>query len=584
MKALLTSVVRQGRRQGVCALSTLLCRQPCHVVKPGTILGAIATTTRPLASTASCGSSSLSSFSKNNNNNPTVPRTNIALLGAVNAGKSVLMNVLTQSNVSIVHETAGTTTDPKICSMELHGTIGPVRLLDTPGINEIGELGLLKRQKALETVGQADVAVLVVDPFETTASAVESVATLLRTVYQRQEYNRQVVHPTSNVPSATTGNNASTLSTTPPQPLLIYNLRADKIQAHGQSDENFVSMLMEDFERRVLQQLPPNTAFPPVLAVDLQQTQQRDRVISFLEQHAVARPDSLSLLPDWIVQSDNSAATVFLNIPMDQQTPSQRLLRPQALVQEALLRNFVSCLAYRMDLSMARSEHATEVQNEKDRFLRVLDPLLTSGNLQLLVTDSQAMDIVAPWTLDSQGHEMVPITTFSITMIRYLSGGRLDFFVDGLRHLDAMMQGRATPKNENGKWRVLISEACNHTRLNLEKQCADIGTVQLPQHLHSVLGEQHVEIDFAFGKHAIFDPARYDLVLHCGGCMLTFQQMNSRVADLVAAGVPATNYGLLLSRMQSPWTLSRVLKPWGINYKWKTELHQLDDDKHDLVG
>ena len=49
--------------------------------------------------------------------------------------------------------------------------------------------------------------------------------------------------------------------------------------------------------------------------------------------------------------------------------------------------------------------------------------------------------------------------------------------------------------------------------------------------------------------------------------MLNPQQMEARVTDLVASDVPATNYGLLLSRIQSPETLSRVLKPWDINYE-----------------
>lgn len=91
--------------------------------------------------------------------------------------------------------------------------------------------------------------------------------------------------------------------------------------------------------------------------------------------------------------------------------------------------------------------------------------------------------------------------------------------------------------------------------------------VQLPNHLTCVLGGQdNVDFDYTFGKHVITDPTRYDFVVHCGGCMLNPQQMDARVADLMAAGVPATNYGLLLSRIQSPRTLSRVLKPWGIMY------------------
>lgn len=119
-------------------------------------------------------------------------------------------------------------------------------------------------------------------------------------------------------------------------------------------------------------------------------------------------------------------------------------------------------------------------------------------------------------------------------MIRYLSGGRLRYFTDGLRKLDQMIAGEATPVNGIGrKWRVLISESCNHTRLNIEKECADIGTVQLPRHLSAVLGEDNVEIEYAFGKHVLFDPSKFDCAIHCGGCMVTPRQMDARIADLV---------------------------------------------------
>ena len=470
--------------------------------------------------------------------------------------------------------------------MELHGTIGPVRLFDTPGINEEGELGILKRRKAMDSVGQADVALIVVDPFAGTA-AIQSIVQVLRTVRDRQERNAQAHTADGTSPSL------SSIQTAPPQPVMIYNLRAKAVQRYAQQGKS-VALLMEDLEQQVIQQLPAGMTLPPTLAVDLQQPAQRDRVIHFLETHAVPRPDrSVQLLPDALaVDAHNHGTTssssscspnvvVFLNIPMDQQTPAPRLLRPQAMTQEALLRHYVSTYCYRMDLTRGRSDDPVVVQTEKDRFLRALDPLLTTGDLALLITDSQAMDLVAPWTLDEQGNEIVPITTFSITMIRYLSGGRLEYFANGLRQLDRMVQGTAVPKNPNGQWNVLVSEACNHTRLNLEKECADIGTVQIPQHLHRVLGADKVRVEFAFGKHVLFDPSAYDLVIHCGGCMLTPQQMDARLADLVATGVPATNYGLLLSRIQSPHALARVLKPWGIDYQWDDALELSD---HDLVG
>ena len=261
------------------------------------------------------------------------------------------------------------------------------------------------------------------------------------------------------------------------------------------------------------------------------------------------------------------------------------------MIQECLLRNYVSTVCYRMDLNYARSSNATLVELEKERFQNTLRTFLssniltsntsnTSKELPLLITDSQAIDIVAPWTIDSAtGEELVQITTFSIAMIHYLSGGRLQYFVDGLQKLDDMVSGKVKPvstSESGGKWKILISEACNHTRLNLEKECADIGTVQLPNHLSNVLGgTDMVDFEYAFGKYGATTScyysnssqiSQYDLVVHCGGCMLTPQQMDSRVADLQASGVACTNYGLLLSKIQSPQTLSRVLRPWGIQY------------------
>jgi hypothetical protein len=408
------------------------------------------------------------------------------------------MNLLTQSNTSIVHETAGTTTDPKVCTMELHGTIGPVRLFDTPGINERGELGRLKKDRAIRTIGQCDVAVIVADPFHM-EHTLQCVPELLHEVQKRQEANRvaqRVANMTNKDDDDNNNNNkidqdktSMMLGSTSCHPvaLLVFNLREDKVKELEQQQGKTVSMLLEELEAKLVDRLtklqqqdedgqdspgpPPSPPkLPPTLAVDFTNVESsRDRIIGFLERNADPRPSSVAVLPESIVDThkDGTSPTVVLNIPMDQQTPSMRLLRPQAMIQEALIRNYVSTVAYRMDLTLARFGSPTEVQKEKDRFLRMLDPLRTSGDLSLLITDSQAIDVVAPWTVDdSTGTELVPITTFSIAMIRYLSGGRLSYFVDGLRRLDGMMDGTVPPRAD-GTYRVLITEACNHTRLNM---------------------------------------------------------------------------------------------------------------------
>ena len=82
-----------------------------------------------------------------------IERTNIGIFGKINAGKSTLMNLFTQQVTSIVDPTFGTTTDIKVSLMEIH-TLGPIKLFDTAGINEIGSLGDKKKQKTIQCLKQ----------------------------------------------------------------------------------------------------------------------------------------------------------------------------------------------------------------------------------------------------------------------------------------------------------------------------------------------------------------------------------------------------------------------------------------------
>ena len=94
---------------------------------------------------------------------PRANRLHIAILGRRNAGKSSLVNALTNQDLAVVSEVAGTTTDPVYKSMEIL-PIGPVRIIDTAGIDDSGELGDLRVKKTKEALSRTDLAVLVVDP------------------------------------------------------------------------------------------------------------------------------------------------------------------------------------------------------------------------------------------------------------------------------------------------------------------------------------------------------------------------------------------------------------------------------------
>lgn len=96
------------------------------------------------------------------NNTPAAERVHIGIFGKRNAGKSSVINAITGQSIAIVSDVKGTTTDPVIKTMELL-PLGPVVIIDTPGLDDIGALGELRIQKAYQMLNKTDLAVLVID-------------------------------------------------------------------------------------------------------------------------------------------------------------------------------------------------------------------------------------------------------------------------------------------------------------------------------------------------------------------------------------------------------------------------------------
>ncbi|MFI3208919.1 MAG: [FeFe] hydrogenase H-cluster maturation GTPase HydF [Eubacteriales bacterium] len=96
------------------------------------------------------------------NNTPSANRLHIGIFGKRNAGKSSIINGITGQNLAIVSDVKGTTTDPVLKAMEIL-PLGPVVIIDTPGLDDEGELGTLRMQKAYQILNKTDVAVLIVD-------------------------------------------------------------------------------------------------------------------------------------------------------------------------------------------------------------------------------------------------------------------------------------------------------------------------------------------------------------------------------------------------------------------------------------
>ena len=96
------------------------------------------------------------------NQTPASERVHISFFGKRNAGKSSVINAVTGQDLAIVSSVRGTTTDPVYKTMELL-PLGPVMIIDTPGIDDEGELGALRVRKSYQVLNKTDIAILVVD-------------------------------------------------------------------------------------------------------------------------------------------------------------------------------------------------------------------------------------------------------------------------------------------------------------------------------------------------------------------------------------------------------------------------------------
>lgn len=419
-----------------------------------------------------------------------VERRNIGIFGAMNAGKSSIMNMLTLQRTSIVDATPGTTADTRVALCEIHG-LGPVRLMDTAGLDEAGELGAKKLGRALNDLKECDLALLVIDPAGGAFGAEKAWLDSAR------ELGRPV--------------------------LVVHNL--------FQPDDR---RLIADVERAV-----PALRFHRKIVLSAVRPEDRSLLLEAIADNLEPVSGPQAVLP-FVVRD----GFYVLIIPMDAETPAQRYLRPQAMCEESITRQWAYPVSFRLDLSSARGKTAAR-EREAERFAALLEGL--GKKPRCLITDSQALDVMVDWCPPD-----VAMTTFSIAMINFMSGGRLDRFVSGLEALN-----RLQPRDK-----VLIAEACNHSRVG-----EDIGDVQIPR----ILRDRYpgLIIEHAYGREfkEADELSGYSLVIHCGACMITRQKMISRLRDLDALRIPYTNYGLLLARARGRAALAKVLEPWGGSYQ-----------------
>ena len=132
------------------------------------------------------------------------------------------------------------------------------------------------------------------------------------------------------------------------------------------------------------------------------------------------------------------------------------------------------------------------------------------------------------------------LTSFSILFARYK--GNLRQAAAGAAALEGLKDGD----------KILISEGCTHHR-----QCNDIGTVKLPRWIRSYTGKEP-EFFYSSGQDFPEDPEKYQLIVHCGGCMLNEREMKYRLKCAADQKIPMTNYGVAIAYMQG--ILSRCVE------------------------
>ncbi len=399
------------------------------------------------------------------NDTPSAERTHIGFFGLRNAGKSSLVNAITNQEMSLVSDVKGTTTDPVKKSMELL-PLGPVMIIDTPGYDDEGTLGEMRVRKTKEVLAVCDIAVLVTE--HRALAPIE--AELLQLIKER------------NIPYMIVRNKIDLLP-----------------DAAAQKQGNAEGAPAEETAE--------------VLAVSTL-TGEGIESLKVKMAHAMqGREKKVRFIADLVKEGD----TVVLVIPIDTAAPKGRLILPQ---QQAI----------RDILDAGAISVVTGVEALPDTIAKLKE------KPALVITDSQAFGKVMHMV-----SEDIALTSFSILMARYK--GFLTEALKGARKIDTL-QDHA---------KVLIAEGCTHHR-----QCEDIGTVKLPGWLQEHTGKE-LDLTFTSGHGFPEDLSGYDLIIHCGACMLNDQEVQNRMMAAVTAGVPFTNYGMAIAHMNG--ILERSVAP-----------------------
>ncbi len=395
------------------------------------------------------------------NETPRGSRLHIAIYGRRNTGKSSLINALTNQEVAIVSSVPGTTTDPVYKSMEIL-PVGPVVIVDTAGIDDVGELGELRIKKTVGVLNKADLIILVLNmnqdvdgrEFDLIEKAKEQGVPIVGAL------NKIDVNPEANAADFAK----------------LLGIRVVAVSAITRQG-------IENLKQEIVKSAPKDWAAPTIIG-------------------------------DLI----NPGDTVVLVVPIDLAAPKGRIILPQVqTIRDILDNDSIALVVKEREVKKALSGLARKPK--------------------IVVTDSQAF-----LKVDADTPRDVMMTSFSILFARYK--GNLETLTAGALAVDQLKPGD----------KVLIAEACTHHRV-----ADDIGTVKIPRWLRQKVGGE-LRFDWSSGIEMPENLEQYQLIVHCGACMINRKEMLHRILQATGACVPIVNYGVLIAHMHG--VLRRALTPF----------------------
>ena len=272
-----------------------------------------------------------------------------------------------------------------------------------------------------------------------------------------------------------------------------------------------VIAIFNRFDGKPVQEKLAESLGVPFLMLDCRKSEEMSKVKTMIVEHADYDFESPSICGDLVQAGD----VVILVMPQDIQAPKGRLILPQVQVTRDLL-----------DL---KCRVISVITNDLEPTLKLLkDPP------DLVITDSQVFGIV-----NKVLPQDIKLTSFSILMAKYK--GDIHEMVRGARAIGSLKPGN----------RVLIMESCTHHALK-----GDIAREKLPALLRKRIGEG-LTVDIFSGTGFPQNIENYQLIIHCGGCMLNRKGMLTKIAMAEQSGIPITNFGTALAYLNG--ILERVV-------------------------